>query len=97
MNNIIALKQLEKERTNLINLGKQFLTINGKAKPKILHRNTVLFLLIFFFLWGYELTILKLLYVYTVIEQIRKYIVDNENHVSPCQRKKLQIIKRSYK
>lgn len=42
---------------------------------------------------GYGLAILKLLYVYAMIEQIKKYIVDNDSQVSHFQRKTLQIKK----
>lgn len=83
-----------KKRTNLTNLGQQFLTVNCKAKAPNPARK---YCTLLFSHGGYELAILKLLYVYTVIEQIRKYIMDNENQVSSCQRKNifvlLQIIK----
>lgn len=36
-----------------------------------------------------ESIILKLLYIYTMVKQISKYIIDNECHISLCQKKKL--------
>lgn len=48
-----------------------------KKKPKTLYSNIV-----FHFLQGYELKILKLIYVYSRIEQISQYIVDETQDFS---------------
>lgn len=62
------------------------LTVHCKAEDKKNCMHTL-------FLWGYGLAILKLLSVYTKVEQISKCIVDNERWISYCERKKLQIRK----
>jgi hypothetical protein len=46
-----------------------------------------------FAFFGQRLAILKLLYVFTRLDQRRKYIVDNEKQISHGHRKKLQMRK----